>query len=328
MGDIINILFLGGKSAGHVVPNLRLIEYFKDKYDFEPYYLGFKGYIEEKIVPKNINFLSFSRPKNKYKFILSKKLYENINKKLNDIKIDIVISTGGGHSYHGLLYAKKKKIPYYLIEENMVIGSVNKLFLRKSKKVFSVFNIKNNKKYCHSLNPSALVNKENLPQKYDFLFVGGSLGSDIIANTAIKMRKLPYQSLLVAGNKYEKYKKYENDNLKVLKYVDTIKAFSESDIIITRCGSSTLFELLALNKKMIMIPSNKTKKNHQVLNAKEFSKLNLGIYINEKSLDVDTIINLKKYDFDSILDSQKEYLKNVGMENYEKYIFKSFKKDI
>ena len=29
-------------------------------------------------------------------------------------------------------------------------------------------------------------------------------------------------------------------------------------------------------------------------NAKEFSKLNLGIYINEKSLDVDTIINLKK----------------------------------
>lgn len=325
IGDIINILFLGGKSAGHIIPNLRFIEYYKDKYNFKSYYLGFKGYIEEKIVPKNIDFILINRPKNKYKFILSKKIYKEIETKLKNIKIDIVISTGGGHSFHGLLYAVIKKIPYYLLEENIIFGSVNKLFKKKSKTVFTAFNIKKNKKYVHALNPSALINKEEHPKKYDFLFIGGSLGSDIIANTAIKMRKLPYQTLLIAGNKYEKYKKYENDNLKVIKFGDTIKEFSSSDVIITRCGSSTLFELIALNKKILMVPSKKTKGNHQVLNAKEFSKQNLGIYINEKNFDVDTLINIKQYDFSSILKSQNEYLENIGADPYEKIIFKDIR---
>lgn len=325
MGDIINILFLGGKSAGHVIPNLRLIEYLKDKHSFNAYYLGFKGYIEEKIVGTKAFFIGFNRPKNKYKFILNKKLYKEITKKLEEINIDIVISTGGGHSYHGLKYAKKKKIPYYLIEENVVLGSVNKLFARKSECIFTPFDLKNNKKYVKAINPSFLIKRLDLTKKYDFLFVGGSLGSNVISNICIKMRKLPYRTLLIAGNKYEKYKKLENDNLKIVKYADTEKEFSSSEIIITRCGSSTLFELLALNKKMIMVPSNKTKGNHQVLNAKEFAKLNLGIYINEKSLDIDTILNIKNYDFTNILQSQREYLLNTGIENYERYIFRDIK---
>ena len=74
-----------------------------------------------------------------------------------------------------------------------------------------------------------------------------------------------------------------------------------------------------------MVPSNKTKGNHQVLNAKEFAKLNFGIYINEKSLDIDTILNIKNYDFTNILQSQREYLLNTGIENYERYIFKDIK---
>lgn len=116
------------------------------------------------------------------------------------LKPDLIISTGGGHSYHILKYAKKKKIPYYLIEENVKMGLVNKIFLHSSKNLFSPFKFKG-KKAILAAHPSTLINIKTGKIECDFLFLGGSLGSDIIAKLAIKMRNMPYKSVLICGKK-------------------------------------------------------------------------------------------------------------------------------
>lgn len=284
-------------------------------------YIGFEGYLEERLAKENeINFIGLKRDKNSFLFFLNKKVSQSIlNLKL---KPDLIISTGGGHSYHILKYAKKKKIPYYLIEENVKMGLVNKLFLHSAKSLFSPFKFKT-KKATIAAHPSTLINIKQTKIEYDFLFLGGSLGSDIISKLAIKMRNMPYKSILICGKKKEKYLKYQNKNLKILGFVNLEDYYASSDIVITRAGSSTLFELLAYNKKMIIIPSKKTRGNHQVLNAEFFQNNDLGIYFDETSANLNTLIEISKYNFDKIITSQKKYLDNLSILPYEKIIRKA-----
>lgn len=284
-------------------------------------YIGFEGYLEERLAKENeINFIGLKRDKNSFLFFFNKKVSQSIlNLKL---KPDLIISTGGGHSYHILKYAKKKKIPYYLIEENVKMGLVNKLFLHSAKSLFSPFKFKT-KKAAIAAHPSTLINIKQTKIEYDFLFLGGSLGSDIISKLAIKMRNMPYKSVLICGKKKEKYLKYQNKNLKILGFVNLEDYYASSDIVITRAGSSTLFELLAYNKKMIIIPSKKTRGNHQVLNAEFFQNNDLGIYFDETSANLNTLIEISKYNFDKIITSQKKYLDNLSILLYEKIIKKA-----
>ncbi len=318
----MKILFCGGFSGGHIIPLLRLKEYYESKYEnLEFYYIGFNGYLEEKIISKtNIKFLSLNRKKSRFSFYLSKDILTQIDLKLHDLNIDVVISTGGGHSFHMIKYAKCKKIPYYLIEENIVLGFVNRYGLNKCKKLYSPFKYKH-KKYQKAINPSCYINKyKNINEKeeYDFLFIGGSLGSDIISNLAIKMRNMPYKCCLICGNKYDKYKKYQNRNLDVLPYQDLIKYYNRSKTVVTRAGASTLFELIALNKKIIMIPSLKTRKNHQVLNALFFKDNNLALYLDEKQISVKNLLDINNLDIKK--EFLNEYLNTLDYKPYDEII--------
>lgn len=322
----MKILLCGGFSGGHIIPLIRLKEYYESKYEnLEFYYLGFSGYLEEKIVSKtNIKFLSLKRKSNRLGFYLSRDILTQIDLKLHDLNIDVVISTGGGHSFHIIKYVKSKKIPYYLIEENIVLGFVNKYGLNKCKKLYSPFKYKH-KKYQKAINPSCYINKyKNINEKeeYDFLFIGGSLGSDIISNLAIKMRNLPYKCCLICGNKYEKYKKYKNNNLDILPYQNLIEYYNKSKTVVTRAGSSTLFELISLNKKIIMIPSLKTRKNHQVLNALYFKDNNLALYLDEHDISVKNLLEINQLYIKP--DSINNYLDTLDFKPYDE-IIESFK---
>lgn len=318
----MKILLCGGFSGGHIIPLLRLKEYYESKYsNLEFYYLGFNGYLEEKIISKtNIKFLSLNRKKSKLAFYLSSDILTQIDLKLHDLNIDVVISCGGGHSFHIIKYAKKKKIPYYLIEENIVMGFVNKYGLSKCKKLYSPFTFKH-KKYQKAINPSCYINKykkENIKEEYDFLFIGGSLGSDVISNLAIKMRNMPYKSCLICGNKYDKYKKYQTKNLEILPYQDLFSYYNKSKTVVTRSGSSTLFELISLNKKIIMIPSLKTRSNHQVLNALFFKDNNLALYLDEHDISVKNLLDINMIELKS--DSINNYLNSLSYAPYDEII--------
>lgn len=94
-------------------------------------YIGFKGYLEERLASENnIKFIGLEKKNNRFLFYLDNNIMISISKLINNV--DAVISSGGGHSFHILKYAKRKKIPFYLIEENIKMGWVNCLFFHKA----------------------------------------------------------------------------------------------------------------------------------------------------------------------------------------------------
>ena len=60
-----------------------------------------------------------------------------------------------------------------------------------------------------------------------------------------------------------------------------------SQFVISRCGASSLSEILTLGKPCILIPYKFAKKNHQEKNADWLVKNGVGVKISEKELTKD-----------------------------------------
>ena len=71
---------------------------------------------------------------------------------------------------------------------------------------------------------------------------------------------------------------------------------SDSDIIISRCGASTLAEIQSCSKFSFLFPLPTAKDNHQFYNAKQFSLSNNCIIYNEQDFFADDMVKrLKKF---------------------------------
>jgi UDP-N-acetylglucosamine--N-acetylmuramyl-(pentapeptide) pyrophosphoryl-undecaprenol N-acetylglucosamine transferase len=133
--------------------------------------------------------------------------------------------------------------------------------------------------------------------------VMGSLGasrvSDILMNTLPMFNGKNYEVLFVTGKDlYEKVmsKQYPS-NVFVVPYIDNqTRMMKNADVIITRCGATTLSEIIALEKPSILIPSPYVPNNHQYKNAMDLIKEDAAIMIEEVDLNgsllIDAIDNL------------------------------------
>ncbi len=63
-----------------------------------------------------------------------------------------------------------------------------------------------------------------------------------------------------------------------------IHAYKAADIIISRAGSGSIFEIAALGKPAVLIPIKDSAQNHQIKNAYEYSKSGAAIVIEETNL--------------------------------------------
>jgi UDP-N-acetylglucosamine--N-acetylmuramyl-(pentapeptide) pyrophosphoryl-undecaprenol N-acetylglucosamine transferase len=317
------ILFTGGKTAGHIYPLVALIYEVKN----EAIFVGYKGSLEEEICKKeNIEFIGIDAKKNKY--LSGIKGYNELKKLLNDRKIDCVISTGGYVSFAGLLYAFFKNIPLYLLEENVIMGKANKLFSKYAKKVFLTYELEDMKsKYIVTGLPIRKINYKETKIKYDVLIIGGSLGSRPLCDIAEYLSR-NFKVCLIAGRYYDNYTNY--DNLEIIKYVDNIYDYMKSSkVIISRAGASTTYEIMSLGIPLIVCPSEKTKGNHQNLNALYLFKKNACRLVREDELRnnlvdiVTTLINNDNVKVNMIASQKK--LTHI---NASKRIIEIIKEDI
>lgn len=286
IGDYM-YLYTGGKTGGHIMPLIRLIK----QSDAEAIYVGQKGNLEEKLCKSNdILFLGIEHNKNK--ILMGLKGYRYLLGELKNKRIDAIISTGGYVSLACILFGIKNKIPLFLIEENVVLGAVNKFFYPFCKKVFLAFELEKNKnKMLLTGLPIREYIKRPVYNKYDILVIGGSLGSKPLCLIADELSK-KYKVCLVAGRYYKDFK--NNSNLDVLEYTEDIYSYmAGSKIIIARAGASTAQEIFMMNKPFICIPSMKTKGNHQYHNAKFFSEKKACFLVleNQAAADIDRLIN-------------------------------------
>ena len=127
--------------------------------------------------------------------------------------------------------------------------------------------------------------------------VMGSLGSANVNKFLVKTMSLfnnkEYEILFVTGkDSYEEISKNKfSKNVKVVPYIENqVRIMKKADLIISRCGASTLSEIIALRIPSILIPSPYVPDNHQYKNGLDLVKNDAAIMIEEKDLKGDILV--------------------------------------
>lgn len=301
------IILCGGKTGGHIIPLIAISKKINDVI-----YIGNKNSLEEKICKENnILFFGLETKNNVYSIIKN-------NFKIKFNHIDCIISTGGFVSMPVLIYGILHRIPIYLIEGNTTFGITNKFFSYFSNKVFLAYPCKKMKnKYVITGLPT-LINS-NIYEHFDFdiLIIGGSLGSKPLCDLIYSLNE-NFKIILIAGRYYKDYQNIKN--VKAFEYRNDLNSLmKQAKIIISRAGAMTTYEIFLLNKVSIIIPSKKTKLNHQVKNAYYFKEHNLSYYLDEEeaSSKINDLVNKalnSSYSTLKIIESQKEITRNNSVD--------------
>lgn len=308
------IIFTGGGSAGHVTLNLALIPWFIEN-NWEVEYIGSKGGMEQELVEKF--------PTVKYHGIMTGKLrrYFSWQNFIDMIKIplgclqatllihklnpNIIFSKGGFVSFPVVIggFINRKKI--FMHESDLTPGLANKISLPFVNTFFTTFpeTIKSvkqkNKVECVGPVLSDRLfngNKEEGAKfaqldsnKPTIMIIGGSLGAkslnQAVSNNFNDLLK-KYQIIHIAG------KNGFNPELKAKGYIQYEYVDKElkdlialSDVVISRAGSNSIFELASLHKPMILVPlPNTASRGEQSLNAKNFANKGYAEIIKDEDI--------------------------------------------
>lgn len=248
------------------------------------------------------------------------KAYCKIKKLLKEERVNIAYGFGGYISGIGMLAAKALKLKTYLHEQNSVMGKANKILSNVVDKVFLSYPVKNMKKNFYVVgNPVYIkakeVKKDIYKIKHKVLFTSGTLGAKVVNNLAVNLINngylKEYDIYIVTGKKYyEDVKKMiDCDNVHIIPFSNSLtNEIASSDVVISRAGSSTLFEILGTSTLSIIIPSINVTNNHQYYNAVYFRDLGVLEMIEEKDLTMSNFINK----FNMLIADREIYLKNIN----------------
>ncbi len=295
------ILFTGGGSAGHVIPNLALIEELRAKGEIEVCYMGTAG-IEKEIMAKHAPYYTISCPKlvrgsgwkafkNNLKIPLAfRRAVKEAEKGLKVFQPDLVFSKGGYVALPVVFAAKKLKIPCVAHESDYSAGLANKLSAGKCRFVFTSFpetakKIRRGKYGGAPIRRSLLTAKKrtarrelDIPASAKVLLVfGGGSGSKSINEALRKHLKTlteKYYVLHVCGK--GNAVKSSLKNYRQMEFVaDMGTLYASADLVISRAGAGTVFELIALKKPSVLIPLEGATRGDQKQNAAYFERRGL-----------------------------------------------------
>ena len=147
--------------------------------------------------------------------------------------------------------------------------------------------------------------KKNNDFNFTLLVVGGSQGAEIFSRILPQsLNKLFNLNIKIkifhqVGNKEQEgsldhaYK--NNSNVKIFNFEPHIENYMiQSDLVITRAGSSTLSELAFLQIPFIAIPFKDSLDNHQFYNANYFFEKNACWLIEQQDLNSEKLFDLIK----------------------------------
>jgi len=312
------IVLTGGGTAGHVTPNMALIEELRQmNYDIS--YIGSADGIEKGLIEgMKVPYYAISSGKLRRYFSLKNftdpfrviKGYFQAKRLLKEIEPDVVFSKGGFVSVPVVFAAKKRGIPVVIHESDMTPGLANKLCVKKAAKICCNFEATLSHvpagKAVHTGTPlrKELFNgsKERGLEINGFtngmpvlLVVGGSTGAQRV-NEAVRkvMPKLleNYQVIHICGKGKTDPEFDHIGGLRQYEYVsDDLKdMFAAADIVISRAGANALSELLALKKPMVLIPLSIGTRGDQVLNAEAFEKNGYSYLLREEDLSEENLL--------------------------------------
>ncbi len=317
------IVFTGGGTAGHVMPNLPLIEALKQE-GWQVAYIGSQEVEKAIISPLNIPYYSVRSGKLRRYFSWKNffdplKILLGIAQSyclLNKIKAEIVFSKGGFVAFPVVVAAWLKRIPVIAHESDISPGLANRLSFPFVNKICLTFPAgkKHFKKPTKIAVTGTPIRQELLKgskarglelcgftaKKLCLLAIGGSQGSASL-NSAIR-KALPflcqhYQVIHLCGKGKLDATLASQPNYCQFDYADEElpNLFAACDVVVSRAGANTLYEILALKKPHVLIPlSAKVSRGDQIQNANYFKQQGISHVISEEKLSEKTLISAVK----------------------------------
>lgn len=330
------IVMTGGGTSGHVTPNIALFPYFKEN-GWEIHYIGSKTGMEksliqlEKITYYGINsgklrrYFDIKNITDIFKVVLG--FIQSVFLLLK-IRPKVVFSKGGFVSCPVVWAAWVCRIPAVIHESDFTPGLTNKLTMPFAKKICYTF--KETAKYFpkeKAVLTGIPIRRELLQgnkekglkfcgftdEKPIILITGGSQGAEKLNDIIRKnlQQLLPkYNICHLCGkgnvlNEFEKIKGYKQFEYLNQELPDI---FAICNIVISRAGATTIFELLELRKPMILIPlSKKSSRGDQILNAESFRKEGFCEVLDEDEMIDKTLLDKIEH----VFKNKTKYLKSM-----------------
>ncbi|MBS83346.1 MAG: undecaprenyldiphospho-muramoylpentapeptide beta-N-acetylglucosaminyltransferase [Gammaproteobacteria bacterium] len=312
---------LASGTGGHVYPAYTLSQEFIKK-GYKIIWFGTSEGLENKIIKdKSIIIKNISskpiRGKGTFQKILGiiyifKSIYQSFII-VRKYRPKFIFGFGGFVSTAPTIAAFFLNITTFLLEQNSVAGTANKINYYFCKKVFETFPLsfsKINSKIIHTGNfvRKKFYDLEKPEKKYlsestmiNILVLGGSQGSQFFnkvlpfAFSHFNNTNLSIKHISGEDNKLEtknRYKKYHLD-VSVQSYVDDIENFYDwSDIVICRSGSTSISELSAIGKASILVPFPYATDKHQLKNAQFLADSAAAILIEQSDSFTEEFVNI------------------------------------
>ncbi len=355
----MKIIVSAGGSLGHINPALAIIRKFQEKEpDLEVLYIGTHNRMEKDIVPSEsilyepIEMYGFTS--NVFKdvkniFCISKAM-RKCTKIMKEMQPDVVIGVGGYVTYPVLKAAHQLGIKTFLHEQNSIPGKSNKMLAKYADLIgvsfkHSIPYFKTQGKIIYTGHPSGAqalletkLSKANLglhPDKKLVIIVAGSLGSWSL-NRKMKdfltsISPQDYEVLYITGKAhYDEFVQGMTfpSNVIVKPYVDHLAGLMKSaDVVVSRAGAASLYELLALQIPSLIIPSPNVANNHQYYNAIEFLDEGVIRMLKESDITAEKLreeIHLLLED-KSVYEPMKEKMKKLAVMDSSELIYREIK---
>ena len=332
------ILLTGGGTGGHIYPLIAVarklkgeaeLKYFGPKNIFSFYLLG-EGIAIKHITSSKIRrYFSFLNFLDGFRFIWS--IFQAFFK-VYWFMPDVCFSKGGPGSAPVILACRFYRVPIVIHESDSIPGKANLIASRYAKIIETGFEsvTETFKNYGSG---TSIVKVVGNPVREDILrFVEPadarrSFGLDVVKPTililggsqgATRINDFIYKNLDVLIAKYqiihgvgnENYVEYMSRFEKlpqgyfVVAYFENnlSEAYGAADLVISRAGATTIFELAALGKPAILVPLPESANGHQKENAYQYGKTGAAIVIEQENL----LINLLESQLHQLLDSPEK----------------------
>lgn len=315
------ILLTGGGTAGHVSLNQALIPELKNL-GFHVEYIGSKDGIENELIRESF-------PSVPYHAISSGKLRRYFSAKnfsdpfrvgaglmqamsiIRKTKPVAIFSKGGFVSVPVAMAGRMMSVPVIIHESDVTPGLANKIALPFADHIFTVFketlaHVPSEKSTCTGslirselLEGSTEKGQEICPFDNELpvlMVMGGSQGSAMI-NSAVRnnLERLLEQFNIIhlcgKGNSMPELDIYVN--YRQFEYVthELPHLLHMTDFVVSRAGSNSIFEFLALKKPMLLVPLSMQKsRGDQILNANLFKRQGFAHVVEEEELTADRFI--------------------------------------
>jgi len=303
----MKLLISAGGTGGHIFPGIAVAEALAAKKGKDSVvFIGTTYGLEGKIIPKYGFRLLFADARQFlgrsiiYKISTLVHLFKGIYTCMVLIKKerpDAILGMGGFTSVPVVIAGCLLGLPVFLHEQNAEPGLANKMLSKIAKCTFISFEESKQhfgkKHVYHTGNPVRKTLKSLPTTKKEGLFsifvFGGSRGARSI-NEAI-LTLLPYIKSYkncimyhqTGAEDYERiFEAYQKTNINcdVFPFTDEMgKYYALSDVVISRAGASTIFELAYFKKAAILIPYPFSAGQHQWKNASSVERLGGGYLI-------------------------------------------------